>query len=136
MVQQCPGRSRQPPCPVAPNHALAPEDGEGSSSKSCRARWMFPIHLQAGGMGCPGRVHGEAPQHLSALRLPVLLVPFTSHQPLCRLPVIPARCYKKDGGGNAAAGEPAVSSVLISSFPTTQPGEGTARACRGCEKLI
>lgn len=80
-------------------------------------------HLQAGGMGCPGRVHGEAPQHLSALRLPASLVPFTSHQPLRRLPVIPARCYKKDGGGMRQLGSLQSTLSLLAASPPHSPGK-------------
>lgn len=80
-------------------------------------------HLQAGGMGCPGRARGEAPQHLSALRLPASLVPFTSHQPLRRLPVIPARCYKKDGGGMRQLGSPQSAPSLLAASPPHSPGK-------------
>jgi len=103
--------------PAVQNCPLAHEDGEGFRQQELQGQ-MDVLHSQAGRMGCPGRARREVPQHLSALRLPVSLVLFMSHQPLRRLPVIPACCRKKDGGGMQQLGSlQSAPSLLAASSP-------------------
>lgn len=108
--------------PAVQNYPLTHEDGEGLKQQELQGQ-MDVLHPQAGRMGCPGRTCREAPQHLSALRLPASLVPFMSHQPLRRLPVIPAHCCKKDGGGMQQLGSLQSAPSLLAASPPHSLGK-------------